>query len=62
MPNIQCTDCTVGGIVMTHTEHDLYIKQQRNDMLIIRCEQCSLELEKTVEEINNNWQSYKEVK
>jgi hypothetical protein len=47
---------------MTHTEHDLYIKQQRNDMLIIRCEQCSLELEKTVEEINNNWQSYKEVK
>lgn len=49
-------------VKIVHDEHDLYIQQQRNNMLIVKCEQCSLELEKTVEEINNNWQDFKEVK
>ena len=56
------TDKSESLVKIVHDEHDLYIQQQRNDMLIVKCEQCSLELEKTVEEINNNWQNFKEVK
>ena len=56
------TDKSESLVKIVHDEHDLYIQQQRNNMLIVKCEQCSLELEKTVEEINNNWQDFKEVK